>query len=138
MIITDTGFFIALFNAKDRHHQAAISVLYQLTEPLITTQSVIQETYYLLGARGGGLRQQIAFLTDIAESAFQVFNLELIHFPRMVALLQQYSDLPMDYADASLVVLAEQLGHGRILTVDRRDFSIYRWNNRNPFENLLQ
>jgi predicted nucleic acid-binding protein len=43
----------------------------------------------------------------------------------------------MDFADASLVVLAEHLGHGRILTCDRRDFSIYRWNNNNPFENLM-
>jgi uncharacterized protein len=43
----------------------------------------------------------------------------------------------MDLADASLVVLAEQLGHGRILTVDRRDFSVYRWQNNQPFENLL-
>ena len=45
--------------------------------------------------------------------------------------------LPMDLADASLVALAEHLGHGRILTCDRRDFSIYRWNNNNLFENLL-
>lgn len=45
--------------------------------------------------------------------------------------------LPMDLADASLVVLAEHLGHGRILTCDRRDFNIYRWKNTNSFENLL-
>jgi hypothetical protein len=44
----------------------------------------------------------------------------------------------MDFADASLVVLAEHLGHRRILTVDDRDFGIYRWNNRNPFEKVLQ
>lgn len=43
----------------------------------------------------------------------------------------------MDYADASLLILAEHLGHGTILTVDRRDFGIYRWNQINPFENLL-
>jgi hypothetical protein len=43
----------------------------------------------------------------------------------------------MDYADASLVVLAEHLKHGRILTTDRRDFSIYRWQETKTFENLL-
>jgi predicted nucleic acid-binding protein len=51
--------------------------------------------------------------------------------------MRRYANLPMDFADASLVVLAENLGHGRILTSDRRDFNIYRWNNTNPFENLL-
>ncbi|GAP97844.1 hypothetical protein [Leptolyngbya sp. NIES-2104] len=43
----------------------------------------------------------------------------------------------MDFADASLVVLAEHLGHGRVLTVDRRDFSVYRWNDTQFFENLI-
>jgi len=43
----------------------------------------------------------------------------------------------MDLADASLVVLAEHLENGRILTVDRRDFNIYRWHKTNSFENLF-
>ena len=43
----------------------------------------------------------------------------------------------MDFADASLVVLAEHLGHGQILTVDRRDFDIYRWNGNQSFTNLF-
>jgi hypothetical protein len=55
----------------------------------------------------------------------------------MVELMEKYADLPMDLADASLVVLAEYLGHGRILTVDRRDFNVYRWGNEQVFENLL-
>jgi hypothetical protein len=45
----------------------------------------------------------------------------------MPALMKRYSDLPMDLADASLVLLAESLGHGRILTTDERDFRTYRW-----------
>ena len=43
----------------------------------------------------------------------------------------------MDLADASLVILAEHLGHGRILTTDNRDFKAYRWKERKPLENLL-
>jgi uncharacterized protein len=137
MIIADTGFFLALFNSNDRHHHRAIAALNTLNEPLITTHPVISETCYLLVARGGGIKQECAFLLDVAEQAFQVFELQLIHFQRMASLIQQYSDLPMDYADASLVVLAENLQHGKILTTDRRDFAIYRWNNANIFENLL-
>jgi len=51
--------------------------------------------------------------------------------------MRKYADLPMDLADASLVILAEHLGHGRILTTDTRDFDAYRWKERKPFENLL-
>ncbi len=46
-------------------------------------------------------------------------------------------DRPMDFADASLVVLAEDLDHGRILTVDKNDFQTYRWNQTQPFDLLL-
>jgi predicted nucleic acid-binding protein len=43
----------------------------------------------------------------------------------------------MDLADASLVILAEELGKGDILSTDQRDFGVYRWKNRKPFKNLL-
>jgi uncharacterized protein len=56
----------------------------------------------------------------------------------MIELIKCYADSPMDMADASLVVLAEELGHGRILTVDFTDFYTYRWRNKNPFELLIQ
>ena len=51
--------------------------------------------------------------------------------------LQRYASLPMHLAGASLVLLAEHLGHGRILTTDLRDFKSYRWKGRKPFHNLL-
>ena len=43
----------------------------------------------------------------------------------------------MDLADASLVLLAEHLGHGRILSTDERDFGVHRWKRTKPFDNLL-
>jgi len=51
--------------------------------------------------------------------------------------MDHYAALPMDLADASLVVLAEETGSGRILSTDERDFRTYRWKNRRPFCNLL-
>ena len=142
-ILADTGFFIALGNRSDslwdafrRDHSIAIQIISTLNAPLLTTYPVITETSYLL-ARDAGLAAQFAFLTEVANGTFLVFDLQKHHIARMVELMRRYADLPMDFADASLVVLAEHLGHGRILTCDRRDFSIYRWNNTNPFENLL-
>jgi uncharacterized protein len=136
MILADTGFFIALGNKGDRDHDLAIQIISTLNEPLLTTYPVITETSYLL-ARDAGLPAQFAFLSEVANGTFPVFDLQKHHISRMVELMRRYTNLPMDFADASLVVLAELLGHGRILTCDRRDFSIYRWNNTNPFENLL-
>lgn len=43
----------------------------------------------------------------------------------------------LEQADSSLVLLAEDLGHGRIVSTDQRDFHAYRWKNRHLFENLI-
>jgi len=69
---------------------------------------------------------------------FSLFAINEAHLPRIVELMIQYADLPMDLADASLVLLAEELGHGRIISTDRRDFHTYRWKNHQPFCNLLE
>jgi predicted nucleic acid-binding protein len=51
--------------------------------------------------------------------------------------MRQYADLPMDLADASLVLLAEEFGEGRIVSTDERDFHAYRWKSHHQFSNLL-
>ena len=74
----------------------------------------------------------------MAKVEFTVLDLDSSQAERLEALMQTYADLPMDLADASLVLLAETLGHGRILSTDRRDFHAYRWKNTQPFDNLLR
>jgi uncharacterized protein len=136
VIITDTGAFVALLSERDKHHTAAQQVFETNLEPLITTYPVISETCHLL-ARSLGRAAEQAFLQSIVRSVAEVFHIQTSHLERMVVLMKKYEDLPMDLADASLVLLAEELGEGRILTTDQRDFSVYRWNNTQPFQNLL-
>lgn len=136
MVIADTGFWLALSNRRDAHHELAVERLRELREPLITTWPVVTETCYLLLARIG-VAEQRAFLDGYSAGAFEMFDLRREHGPRISALMESYADLPMDLTDASLVLLAEELGHGRILSTDERDFRTYRWKRHEPFENLL-
>lgn len=136
MIIADTGFWLALANRKDHHHGRARKFLASLDEPLVTTWPVVTETCYLLLKYLGPASEQ-RYLGSFASGAFDVFDLRREDAPRIVDLMTMYADLPMDLADASLVILAEHLGHGRILSTDQRDFRTYRWKQRRPFENLL-
>jgi len=136
MIIADTGFWLALANRKDQHHDRAQEYLASLDEPLVTTWPVVTETCYLLLDRLGPVSQQ-SYLRSFAGGAFDVFDLRREDASRIGNLMAKYSDLPMDLADASLVLLAEHLGHGRILSTDQRDFRTYRWKQHRPFENLL-
>jgi len=136
VILADTGFWLALANRRDRYHEAAKDALAGLTEPLISTWPVLTETCHLLASRLG-VDAEVRFVRSAKDGAFQLFSLEASHLPRIETLMRKYRELPMDLADASLVILAEELGTGRILSTDRRDFRTYRWKNRKPFKNLL-
>jgi len=136
VIIADTGFWLALANRDDRHHVAAKAALGKVREPLVTTMAVMTETCHLLLSRLGP-HSQLAFMDSWERGAFRVFEVSEVHAPRMRELMERYQELPMDLADASLVLLAEELGTGRILSTDQRDFRAYRWKHRKPFKNLL-
>jgi uncharacterized protein len=80
---------------------------------------------------------RVAFIRSAALGAFELFELERAHLARVEVLMGKYRALPMDLADASLVILAEDSGSGEILSTDARDFGAYRWKSRKPFKNLL-
>lgn len=136
MILVDTGFWLALANTADRHHARARAALAKHRRRFTTTWPVMTETCHMLASRLG-TDAEIAFVRSAALGAFDVFQLEHAHLPRIEALMQKYRALPMDLADASLVILAEDSGSGDILSTDERDFGAYRWKSRKPFRNLL-
>ena len=136
MVLTDTGFWYAFFNPKDKFHLQTINIMQSLDEGLITTWPVITETSYLLG-KALGVPSQFRFISALEYDYIEVSDIQLQNLGRIQQLMEKYADLPMDLADASLVILAEELGHGRILSTDMREFKTYRWKNHKPFINML-
>ena len=94
------------------------------------------ETCHLLIVRIGAHAQR-SFVRSLRQGAAEIAPPHPDDLPRIEALMAKYAGLPMDLADASLIILAERLGHGRILSTDERDFRTYRWKRHAPFENLL-
>ncbi len=136
MIIADTGYWVALFNRGDAHHARAVAISREIRERLVTTWPVLTETTHLLAARGQ-VELSTRFLERCFSGAVDIVELDAPSRSRMLELMRRYAQLPMDLADASLVLLAEKLGHGRILSTDQRDFETYRWKHHQPFDNLL-
>jgi predicted nucleic acid-binding protein len=132
VILADTGFWLALANRADRHHEAAVKALRKHRACLVTTWPVMTETCHLLASRLG-----VPAELEFVRSAFEIHAVHREHLPRIEELMQKYRTLPMDLADASLVLLAEEQGSGDIFSTDARDFGAYRWKNRKPFRNLL-
>jgi len=135
MVIIDTGFFYALADMNDVHHAKAHKVLLDLDEDGITTWPVLTETCHLLLKRLGE-KALNRFMHSLHQQ--NIFELKEKHIPRMKEMMESYRSLPTDLADASLVILAESMGEGRILTTDCRDFNAYRWKSRHPFTNLME
>ncbi len=136
MIIVDSGFLYALADRSDAWHDAARAQVHTLDEGWISTWAVATETCHLLGKRLG-TAYTTAFIDDLAAGDLVLWNPPQATLSQAAVLMRKYARLPMDLADASLVLLAEHLDDGRILSTDQRDFGAYRWKNRKPFHNLL-
>ena len=136
MIIADAGFFYALIDRRDAWHTRAVAALPTQAQGWITTWPVLTEATHLI-TRWVGTAAAQALLREVADGAIAVWSWPAEHTARLPDLMHRYTRLPMDLADVSLVLLAEHLGHGRILTTDQRDFGAYRFKSREPFDNLL-
>jgi uncharacterized protein len=136
MIVVDTGYFLALLNRQDTHHAQAKVWLSSASEGWITTWPVVTEVSYMVAQRLGEAVSQ-DFIADVVSGSIVIWDIPIDAARKIPAMMKKYAKLPMDLADASLVLLAEHLGHGRILTTDQRDFGAYRWKSTRPFVNLL-
>ena len=135
-MLVDAGPLIALLDRSDRHHRKITAFLRRFRGRLLTTWPVLTEVCHLYQRRLSP-RQASALMADVADGQLMVWDIPLVQCQAIPALMQRYANLPMDLADASLLLLAEHLGHGRILSTDERDFGAYRWKQQQPFDNLL-
>jgi len=121
--LIDSGPLIALFDASDKHHQSAINFIKSNKSLLITTIASVTETLHLLDFNRN-------------YGAVEIHNIENSDFGRIRELTLKYRDLPMDFADSCLVLLAEKLNIQTIATIDR-DFTIYRIKGKKKFKVVL-
>jgi len=125
--LVDTGPLVAHINASDRWHRWSRMALQSLDAPFYTTETVIAEACYVLG----NTRVAAASLTKaMVNGSLFVAPIYPDGQARINELLQKYEN--MDFADATLVVLSEQYPRAKLVTLDRRDFSVYRRHDGNP------
>ena len=123
MILVDTGPLVALFDPKDPEFGDCHTVLKSLNQPLYTTEAVLTEAFHLLDPGSRGAEGLMRF---VLEGYVTVTSLEQPDTARAFELMDKYSDCPMDYADASIVAMAEKMKTLSVFTLDTGDFSTYR------------
>lgn len=128
--IADTGFLVAFANRRDRHHDWALGLAAQVDSPLLTCEAVLAEAAFhledaalvLAMARDGLVRVAI----DAAEQ-----------LPRLLQIAKRFSDRRPDLADVCLIRLSELYPRHPVLTVDARDFRVYRRHRNESIPLLL-
>jgi uncharacterized protein len=124
LVACDAGPLVALYEPSDQNHAACVRAAQEIPAPLATVWPVITEAVYILGRTGRPAGLQL--LKEIDLGHLQVLGPGLEDLPRICALMSKYRKLPMDFADAALVVLCERQNIRTVFTTDRRGFSTYR------------
>lgn len=133
--LLDTGPLVAYLDARDRSHGEVAAALGTFTGQLATTSAVITEAMHLVSGVRGGPALLAAF---VAASGLQVHDLaQPLPLREATARMEKVADTPMDYADATLVLLGERLRVLDLFTLDRRGFATYRTRQGRAFRNLL-
>ena len=123
--ICDTGPLVAYLNRRDPYHAWALALMKQVRSPMLTSEPVLTEAVYFLRED----RLEIEPLFQLLEREVLRLDFDLsAHWPRLRTLMARYDR--MDLADASIVAMSEIYKRSQVLTVDRKDFSIYRRNDR--------
>jgi hypothetical protein len=129
-VLVDAGPLIALLDRSDAHHGEVVAALRKIQDPLLSVSPVLVEAMYLLSFSWEAQRA----LWEIFETGtVQFLPLEEEDITPIKNLMEKYRDLPMDLADAALVRVAEREGLRHVLTLDQRDFNVYRLPRKGRF-----
>ena len=131
--VIDSGPLIALFDKDDKYHKNALEFIKKLKGELISNYAVITEVSHLLDY---SVRVQVDFLRWVFDGGISIADIFTEDLLRIIELTEKYSDLPMDFADASLVVLCERMKIRDIASIDK-DFGIYRTREKKAFKNVF-
>jgi predicted nucleic acid-binding protein len=121
--IADTGLIVALLNRDDRHHRWALEIARTVSEPLLTCDAVLSEAGFQVGS--------IQWVLSLVQEGFLKIAFDLSRNLEQVAgLAERYNDRAPGLADLCLIRMSEIHDSLSVLTVDEKDFRIYRRNGR--------
>jgi predicted nucleic acid-binding protein len=131
--LIDTSAILAILETGDEWHSACREALQSVRLPLLTTEAVLTETFHLTGKNPHNIERAWRFVRSGALRIHPMAEPDLLE---LHALMAQYADRPMDFADATLVHLAKRETLSTIFTVDHADFNTYRIDGRRRFRVL--
>lgn len=131
-LLTDTGPLVALCNRRDAHYGVISRSFGAMRDTMLTTSGCMTEAMHLLYRAGGWSAQNR--LWNLVRGGVLAFGPEMLEAPlRIAEYMKRFRDQPCDYADATLLVAAEETGHRRVFTIDPH-FHAYRLTDGSALE----
>jgi len=128
--ILDTGPWVALIDRSESRHTDCVQWLKNFSGRLYSTEAVLTEVLYISNF---SITAQCAALDFVLESVVEIVPSNIESLKKTKNLMKKYADLPMDFADATIVCLAMQAGMQNIVTLDQKDFGIYKLPKKKSF-----
>ena len=128
-VLADSGFLVALGIRRDPRHQAAKNFIAGYKGEIIVPGPVVVESCFFLSAPG-----KMRLLDWIAKGGATLADVPSLAYADIGGVIGRYSALDPDFTDAAIVWLADKTSCRAILTVDTRDFGIYRLKGNKRFE----
>ena len=128
--ILDTGPWVALIDRSESRHTECVQWLKNFSGRLYSTEAVLTEVLYILNF---SITAQCAALDFVLESVVEIVPSSTDSLMKTKNLMKKYADLPMDFADATMVCLAAETGMQNIATFDQKDFAIYKLPKKKSF-----
>lgn len=132
-VLVDAGPLIALFDKDDTYHRHVKEFVRNGAFKFVTTTAVMTEVTHMLDFN---VKAQLDFLKWVMNEGVILYPVSGRDISRIVEIIAKYSDLPMDFADATLVIAAEETGIKKIISIDS-DFDIYRLPGKERIANIF-
>lgn len=114
---------VALLNECDQHHAICVETAQTLTGPFYSCWPPVTEALYLLRTDPMAVH---GLCSRIQSQRIALLELQAKDVAGIAAILARYADQHFDFADASLMYLAEREGLDTVFTIDHRHFSVFR------------
>ena len=128
--ILDTGPWVALIDRSESRHAECVQWLKNFSGRLYSTEAVLTEVLHILNF---SIKAQCAALDFVLETVVEIVPANIKSLKKTKNLMKKYADLPMDFADATIVCLATETGMQHIVTLDKKDFAIYKLPKKKSF-----
>jgi len=132
-ILIDAGPLIALFDSGDKFHRKVRGFLKEHKYRFVSTLAVFTEASHMLDFN---INAQRDFYEWVMYKGVIISDINQNDMPRLLKLTDKYRDIPMDFADATLVITAEKTGIREIISLDK-DFNIYRLPGKERIHNVF-